>query len=104
MVVGVDTRQAIRNYRCISYADFQFFPLATSFLSSTRRCTREKCFILPWTASIIEDNDVGMVKKHSLIAMVYSLTTKFLMSSTVVKCLKHLDNFKKYIKSQGLEI
>ena len=35
------------------------FPLATSFLSSTRRLPREKRFILPWQASIIEDNDVG---------------------------------------------
>jgi len=36
-----------------------FFPLTTSFLSSTRRLTREKRFILPWQSSIIEDNDVG---------------------------------------------
>ncbi len=44
-----------------------FFPLPTSFCLRQRRLTREKRFILPCQASIIEDNDVGKGKiKQSL--------------------------------------
>jgi len=83
MVVGGNTI-AVKLLEIIAV----FFPLATSFLSSTRRLPRENRFILPWQVSIIEDNDVGNGKvKHSLTVIVYSLTTKFLMSSTVINSI-----------------
>ena len=87
MVVGVDTI-AVKLLEIIGVlATLTFSSSHWQRLFCLRQddCQWEKRFILPWQASIIEDNDVGKGKvKHSLTVIVYSLTTKFLMSSTVL--------------------